>query len=311
MDIKVKKLTIGIPTYNNSNGIKSQLDNILNQLKENPEVKNDVEILISDNSDNSETQHIISDFIKEVPSLVYIKNDTNIGYDRNVDQVLKNASSLFCWTLSDNDPIVKGGIKKIINVIKENADIPHILINIKEKNGNIRIFKNVEELSIENNYEIMGGLVSQNIFNKRYLQKDRSKYYGNYWFHLSVFLEICAGRKILLLPNLLKQTLDTECRWAKNGTTFTTYTNLHSIVMHLRDLGYSSEFLNIHNNNFIKGLPGQVFTSKLYGLKFNRKATVTLYEHSGKNFVTFMLCLMILATPVSIHKLAKNIWKKL
>lgn len=311
MNMKIKKITLGILTRNNMQGLETELESIFSQIKNNPELADEVEILVSDNSDNDEALPIINTFSEELPNLIYIKNKVNIGFDRNVDQILTKASGLFCWTLSDNDPIGDGGIKKMIEFVDANPDIAHILINTAESKREARIFGNMESMSTENNYEILGGLISQNIFNRKYLPADRSQYYDNCWFHLSVALEVGSRNRVALVPNLLEAKPEAECRWAKNGHTFTTYTNLHSIVINLSNFDYSKDFLSICHRNFIKGLPWQVVTGKLYGLKFNKSSIGTLYEHSQQEKTVFLLCLLILATPIFILKLAKNIWKKL
>lgn len=311
MTEKIKKLTLGILTYNNNEGLKTELESILSQINNNPELVEEVEILVSDNSDNDASNLVVKDFSAKLPNLIYIKNKVNIGYDRNVDQILTSASGLFCWTLSDNDPILDGGIKKIVKFIGSNPDIAHILINADENKKEIRIFENMEGMLKENNYEILGGLVSQNIFNKKYLPINRPKYYGNYWFHLSVALEVGGMNKVALIPNLLEKKPNGECSWAKNGLTFTTYTNLHSIVMNLKNFGYSKDFLNNYYCNFINGLPRQVASGKLYGLKVSKQSLLTLYKHTRNNQIIFLLCLLILVTPVFVLKIAKNIWKKL
>lgn len=311
MNQEIKKLTLGILTRNNSEGLRAGLGSILSQIKNNPALAAEVEVLVSDNSDNDESKYVIEDFSLKLPNLTYIKNEVDIGFDRNVDQILTKSNGLFCWTLSDNDPILDGGIKRLVKFIDSHPDIAHILISTDKKMSEAKIFRNMESMSKENNYEILGGLISQNIFNRRYLPADRSKYYDNYWFHLSVTLEVGAKNQVALIPNLLGEKPQEECRWAKDGHTFTTYTNLHSIVMNLENFGYSKDFLNTYHHNFIKGLPGQTASGKLYGLKLNKKSLFVLYKHSKEEKLTFLVCFLILITPAFILRVTKNIWKKL
>lgn len=311
MDTAVKKLTIGILTYNNSIGLKSELECIISQIKATPELEKDVNILVSDNSDNEKTSLLIKAFLFNTPNLFYIKNEKNLGFDRNVDQVLTKSNGLFCWTLSDNDPILDGGIKKVLDVIKNYPNIAHILINANTNKEDVSTFENMEGLIIKNNNKIMGGLISQNIFNRKFLPQDRSKYYNNQWFHLSIALEICAERNVALIPNIFKKQEEGECCWAKNGMTFITYTNLHSIVMNLKNFNYSKKFLEIYHRNFIRELPHQVVTAKLYGLLCNKKNIKILHKHTKKNKFVFILCMLIMLTPIFILKKAKMLWKKL
>lgn len=311
MNKLVKKLSIGIPTYNNHVGLEAELECIFSQIKDDAKLKESIEILVSDNSDNEESSRTVNNFAKKIPEITYLKNKINIGFDRNVDQILTKSTGLFCWTLSDNDLISDGGIKKIIETIDIYPNIAHIVIDTSGAIEERKVFENMEKIIKENNYEIIGGLISQNIFNKKLLPTNRFQYYDNFWFHLSVALESGSKGKVALIPNLLNEKPNGECSWAKDGFTFTTYTNLQSIVMNLRNFGYSEDFLNNYHCNFIKGLPRQVASCKLYGLKFNKQSLSTLYKYTRNNQIIFLLCLFILITPVCILKTAKNIWKKL
>ena len=307
----MKKLTLGIPTYNNKDALKLELESIFSQIEKDQRIADEIEILVSDNSDNDETKHIVGTFAHLVPCIVYIKNHENIGYDKNVDQVLTRATSHFCWTLSDNDPIIEGSIKKVLSVIDCDPHVAHILTGVDKRGHEVQLYKNMGEAISDHNYQIIGGLISQNIFNRHFLPANRSQYYGNLWFHLSVLLEAGAQNSIAIIPNMLQENADRTCRWAKNGATFITYVNLDSIVANLHTFGYSDEFLRIYHRNFIKGLPHQVVTGKLYGLKCNSQSLRMLYEHTRENRLVFIVCLYLLIIPAFVYKIAKKIWKKL
>jgi glycosyltransferase involved in cell wall biosynthesis len=304
------KLSIGIPTYNNPTGLKKQLDNILTQLENSQVTKGTVEVFVSDNSDNKDTSIQIGSFISKIKNLEYIKNKENLGYDRNVDQILTKTKGMFCWLLSDNDPIDSDAIEKILNVIQENPDIGHILIDTSGKKEKSIVFNNMEDAITAEGYEIPGGLVSSNIFNKKLLTFDRSKYYYNDWIHMATLLEACAKNKVILIPNIIEKDTDDNCRWAKNGKTFETYTHLQSIFNDLVKYGYTEGFVNVMNRKFIRGLPHQIVTAKLHGLKVTNKNIGVLYRNAKYNKPMFILCFLILIVPVSFLIIFKKIWKK-
>ena len=123
-----KILTIGIPTYNNPTGIQNQLEYYLKQKKDNLE-SSELEVIVSDNSENDETKNIVAAFIPRIPELVYIKNIYNVGFDRNLDQVISVSKGNFCWTLSDDDILVEGAIEEVLSIIKENQNISCFIIS--------------------------------------------------------------------------------------------------------------------------------------------------------------------------------------
>ena len=158
---------------------------------------------------------------------------------------------------------------------------------------------------MDNNNVLTGGMISQNIFNTRLLPKDRAKYYDNLWFHLSLLLEIGAKKPFLSVPSIFIDSDDKECRWAVNGTTFITYTNLLAILKELERMGYSTGFAKSQRQQLKKGFSRQIITGKLHGLKVNKKSLNILYYHSKDNFIYLLIRLMILITPTIIFRALK------
>ena len=87
------KFSVAIPTYNNSKFLNKQLEIIFNNLKK-IKLKNFLEVVISDNCSNDDTQSIVKKFkkkIKHVNSLKlnYHKNPINLGYPKNFINLTK------------------------------------------------------------------------------------------------------------------------------------------------------------------------------------------------------------------------------
>lgn len=309
-------LTIGIPTYNNPESLHDELSCIASQLSQDSHLLSSIEVLVSDNSDNDKSGAVVASFEKCLPNLVYIKNTTNIGFDRNVDQVLTHARGTFCWTISDNDLIVDGGIASVVRVIQKYSDSAHILIRQHlVPNDHVTCFTNMETMLREGGYRTVdGGLISQNIFNTQLLPEDRARYYGNYWFHLSVAFALGAQHSVVCMPSVfVEKPVSEECRWAKDGTTFITYTSLHTIITNLAEFGYSQKMIDRYHHSFMYGMPHQVVTGKLYGLLCNKESIQRLYFATKRDPAIFLLCCILLASPTSILRLAKIIkrsWKK-
>ena len=305
-----KILTIGIPTYNNVIGVRHQLEYYLTQTQ-NTQLSKELEILISDNSNNNETKELVDTFISKIPELIYIKNVSNIGFDRNVDQVLNMSNGQFCWTLSDDDFLVDGALEQVLSIVKKHEDVSCFIISKNKKNAEVTVLESMKAVITSNNNGLTGGLVSENIFNKKFLPIGRNQYYGNQWFHISLLLEIGANKKVALIPNVFKEKQHSECRWASNGNVFITYTSLHAIVMNLVHFGYSDTFLKTYHNTFIKNLPHQMVTAKLYGLQCTKKNVQILVKSAKKEPFILLFCLCIMVTPAIVFVVLKKIWRKL
>lgn len=308
-----KKLSIGIPTYNNPAALQRQLDSIFKQIEHTKKYRHEIEIIVSDNSTNDETEKILTIFKTKTPVIIYIKNGKNIGFDRNLDQVLTTAGSIFCWTLSDNDVLEEDALEKILICLNSvGTEAPYLCIRDTKDNEGIKMYTNAEDAITSNNNSILSGLVSRNIFNTDYLPKNRANYHGNQWLHVSIMFDMCARRKFITIPNIFKEDTGTdECRWAAHGNTFITYTSLHSIVMNLTHFGYSDTFLQTYHKAFIKNLPHQVVTAKLFGLRCTRKNLKILVTAAKKEPFILFFCFCVIITPLSILKIFKTLWKKL
>lgn len=104
-------LTIAIPTYNRARCLKELLHDLIDQVKDEPRI----ELMISDNASPDDTSSVVQDFIARGLPACYIRNAQNIGADANFLQCFEKARGKYVWLFSDDDLIVPGGLKKILN----------------------------------------------------------------------------------------------------------------------------------------------------------------------------------------------------
>ncbi len=110
-DVTKPLLTIAIPTYNRAGCLKELLHLLIDQVKDEPRI----ELMISDNASPDDTPSVVRDFIARGLPACYIRNPENIGADANFLQCFEKARGKYVWLFSDDDLIVPGGLKKIIN----------------------------------------------------------------------------------------------------------------------------------------------------------------------------------------------------
>lgn len=88
-------VTVGIPTYNNPEGLRNTLRCITGQ-----DYKN-LEIIVSDNHSSPETQAVVLEF--NDPRIRYIRQGKNMGTTYNFEFVLKQATGDFFMWAADDD----------------------------------------------------------------------------------------------------------------------------------------------------------------------------------------------------------------
>ncbi|MBW3697564.1 glycosyltransferase family 2 protein [Vibrio sp. T187] len=111
------KLSFCIPTYNRSEYLSQTLANIIPQLSE------DVEIVISDNASDDDTQSMVSRFMEDYPNIKYFRWDSNMGADINYLKTVELASGEYCWLLGSDDFIEAGAVTRVLKEINDKHDI--------------------------------------------------------------------------------------------------------------------------------------------------------------------------------------------
>lgn len=304
-------LTIGIPTYNHAKSLRLCLAAVTDQFIDK-DVFGQVEIFISDNGSQDDTHAVVEEYQKRFPNIRYSRNEINLKFDRNVDAVLRNANGSFCWTLSSNEYLEPGSIAYVLSVIRQYPDIAYICVsNQKEDKGktDIRHFDDGNQWLKE--MGVFGGQISQCIFNMDHVIPDRTKYYDNFWLHLSLFWETVAHCPIILLPCLfVLPDIDPVCGWARDeggGQTFRTYIALAKIVTDLPQYGYDERIVDGVVLGLAKGLPRAVASAKLYGLPIAWDRFSLLAAEFYRYPLYLLVSTIIFLTPTPLLRFVKKI----
>jgi abequosyltransferase len=112
------KLSIAIPTYNRSKVLESNLESILPDL-----IEQKIQVFISDDSNNFETQVIVTNLKSKYAGIIYKKNNPSLGHDENFFQTINLPNTDFVWYVGDSMRIKKGCIKEILSILEKNIDI--------------------------------------------------------------------------------------------------------------------------------------------------------------------------------------------
>lgn len=114
----MKLLSILIPTFNRANYLNESLSTIVPQIKKYEEY---IDFAISDNASTDETEDVVKKYSTSV-TIRYTKNESNIGYVGNFQQLLSNAEGQYIYLMGDDDIVAPDFIDIVVNLLKSSKD---------------------------------------------------------------------------------------------------------------------------------------------------------------------------------------------
>lgn len=108
-------LTIAIPTYNRERSLDQLLTELVTQIGGDPRV----ELLVSDNASPEGTSDVVQRHRERGVAIRSIRNETNLGADRNILQCFLEAAGKYVWIFSDDDLVQPGAVRRILAAIAE------------------------------------------------------------------------------------------------------------------------------------------------------------------------------------------------
>ena len=115
-------LSICIPTYNRPKAFNNLLSYLL------PQIDNRVEIVVRDDSLNDTSKKIFHSLVNDTKISYKYFHGSKIGLDASNLFLLENASGDYVWWFGDDDELLDGGIKAVLNLI-DNNDLNFIWAN--------------------------------------------------------------------------------------------------------------------------------------------------------------------------------------
>lgn len=224
-------LSICIPTYNRAECLVQCLESIVNELKD-PYLRENVEVLVSDNGSADNTESVVREFQKKIPEIFYSKNSENLGYDRNVLLLLAKASGEFAWILGDDDALFSGALTYLLGEFKlgkfkycivncwgydkqlENKALGKPNMDIEQN----QYYKNLAEfVRVTDKDKLVGnfGGVSAQVFSRKFWQEfaDKEKFIGSQAIHLFILLSVFKDQSFALLSKPLVKVRADNIRW--------------------------------------------------------------------------------------------------
>ena len=203
------KLSICIPTFNRADFLREALSSIL--LNYNP----NIEIIISDNNSSDNTEDVINEY-KTIIEMNYSRNSSNIGPAKNLIKSANSASGDFIWFFSDDDVMIEGSVKYILDFLERHPYIDYVFVPRRLMNQELNkvvcdmqptniitdvIFSNGREMLSSNTQmsQLIGFFSSTFVRRDVWLQAAQELEIQSEWQHLAILLKAILNRKCAIL----------------------------------------------------------------------------------------------------------------
>lgn len=305
--------TISIPTFNRAKYLDLCLGQICKQLPGNEAL---VELLVSDNHSEDSTSDVVRKYIDQGSPVRYIKNNENIGGDRNFIQCFQQAKGKYVLLLGDDDVLLDGALNKIISVLKSGE---YGVVFLKpygfsenfnrerpkqtKRQGQTKVCKNVNDFIGKVNYWVT--FISGNIVNKGLVKDgvDLERFLDTDLNHLSwVFSALLKSEQNVVIEEFLiaMRIRISEFQFLKVFSA-----NMNKIMETFAGEGLSRKSILITNNNLLfTFFPPFIVKIRSNTGTFTKKDIFEELHPVYKNYALFWVCIVpVINLPLLLAKL--------
>ena len=276
-------LSISIPSYNQTDYLLAALNSIIHDSKN----INNIEINISDNSSYYNDKKKMFNNITH--KLNHFKSNCN-SMDSNINNSIVVSKGEYVWIFGDDDLIIPGSLKKIINYLDQNK--PDVLIvNSASFINDEKVEKNRCKININKKYNInendhnkfleeMGGYLtyigSIIIRKKIWIDNFKSSFEGSYFAHLGVVLSAKLNKKKIhyLATPSINMRLNSQT-WTSNYFKIWNF-NYPELIWSFNDFSINAKKNVISEYPYLK-------ISRLLSLRAYNKYNISIFYEYYKN----------------------------
>ncbi len=209
-------LSIALTTYNRAKFLDYWLKYHIPIVK-----KYNIKIIVSDDHSSDETINVIEKYIKEYPLIEFHSNEKNIGFDRNVERVLKYSDTEYVWLLGESYMIPENGIEYILELIsKNNKKYDAIIVNYdghRLEGIESKDYSDKNQLLMDLGWHMT--LLSVYIFNSKIVKEGNfSRYYDTTFIQVGVLFEYISYKNFIVhfAENILVTSITKKTHIVKN-----------------------------------------------------------------------------------------------
>lgn len=192
-------VSICIPSYNRPEELRRLLESV-----DATKYKDAIEIIVCEDKSPKREQirEVAENFKSESPySTIYHENEVNLGYDRNLQNLIRRASGEYIIFMGDDDMFVEGALDNYLDFIKNHSNCGYILRSYENvyKNGKTQYFRYFkEEKELTPGDEAYITMFSRSVFISGFTIKrayaldfESSEFDGSLLYQLYLLAEVC------------------------------------------------------------------------------------------------------------------------
>lgn len=278
-------LSICIPTYNRAEYLKRCIKSVVSQDNFN---SNEVEVLISDNASPDNTEQIVKLFQDKFSNIKYIKNEVNVGAEKNILNLLNSFNGEYCFILTDDDMLLPNSLIKLTQTITHNSECSVFL-------SSLEVFVEPQKRTyIDYTFPV-----------SKKIHKGDINEIVKFFNASSVVSRVCLRRGFIDIKGYIKHIhsmfplMYVVGYAALNGISFYMYDPL---VRHTRD---NKTFWDYPNNYMLNGILNLIKDLN----KFNNKFYPLAFDYLISNWIPYSIIDVIFKKPKKLFKLIFALFK--
>ena len=261
-----KLLSITIPTWNRAETLDVALSHLLPQVLN---LKEYIEVIISDNFSTDNTKEIIKKYVNEYSEIEFklFYQSENTGFFGNFRKCKELSSGKFFWILSDDDFIQPNILEKIINCLKnDDSDFGLLYLNNNDSKSINHENKAISEIFNKFNFNLT--LASSVIF---FNEKQNDNFiYENFnksnLIGFALLVDVIRYKsKATILSGYLLKLRQAEIKGYNIFDAFVF--DISKILSYMLTIGYSKKIIK----NFKEKLVKDLWLKRYFYLKANGK----------------------------------------
>lgn len=216
------KLSICITTFNRGAFIGETLASIM------PQVTVECEVVIVDGGSTDDTAAVVAGHAARYPRLRYVRQQTNGGFDRDLERSVQLARGAYCWLTSDDDLIKPHAVAAVLRALDRDPSM--IVLNVEFwENGMQRLVQRrwldfnrdrvygpaeMDRLFADLGYRMLylGGVVLRRSI---WLTRDSQSYYDSTLIFVGVIFQAhLPGDTLVIAEPLIRFRMSTVHTWS-------------------------------------------------------------------------------------------------
>lgn len=190
-------LSICIATFRRADFLAQTLDSILGQWRDG------VELVVVDGASPDETPEILARYTERYPFIVYRREPTNSGVDRDFDKAVGYASGRYCWLMSDDDLLAEGALARVLHELRdESLELLVLNTEVRNRDLTVQLMSRRAPLDSDRDYAAsdserlfaesclhLSFIAATVIRRDIWMTREREKYYGTFFIHIGVMFQ--------------------------------------------------------------------------------------------------------------------------